>query len=86
MVKGRNITVPEAVIAEVYELPEEGARWIDRHVLLQDAVVLFQDPNEQLVCKGKGIHPTTLKQPWQELATIVQRYITCDRRQDVVKP
>jgi len=64
MVKGRNITVSEAVISKVSELPVEGTRCMDKHVLLQDTIAVFQDPDEQLVRKGKGIHPTYLRQPW----------------------
>lgn len=37
-----------------------------------------------MIHKGKGIKPTSLKEPWQELATIVHKYITCGGRQDVV--
>jgi len=35
---------------------------------------------------GKGIYPSALQQPWQELAVIIQRYITCDGQHDMVKP
>lgn len=69
--KGRNIIVSKAVIVEVSKLPAEGARWADKHVLLQVAIAVFQDPYEKLVRKGKEIHPIALKQPWKELATIV---------------
>lgn len=78
--------VSEVVIAEVTGLPAKGIKWTDKHVLLYNAVTVFLDPGEQLVRTGKGIHPSTLRQPWQELAVIVQRYITCDGQQDVVKP
>lgn len=70
-VKGRNITVSKVVIAEVSGLPAEGTIWMDKNVLLQDVFTVFQDPEEKLVRKGKGIHPTTLQQPWQELAAIM---------------
>lgn len=85
-VRGRNIIVSDAVISEVSILPAEGTRWTDKHVLLQDAIAVFQDEDEQLVHKGKWIHPTYLRKPWQELAIIIQRYITCDGNQDILKP
>lgn len=78
MVKFRNITVSKAIISEVTGLLAEGTRWTDKHVLLKDAVTVFEDPDEKLVRKGKRVHPTTLRQSWQKLETIVQRYITCD--------
>lgn len=64
MVKGRNISFSEVVIAEVSGILVEGIRWKNNPVLLEDIVAVFQDPDEQLVCKGKGIHPTTLRKPW----------------------
>jgi len=36
--EGRNIIVSEVVIVEVSRLPVEGTRWIDKHVLMQDAI------------------------------------------------
>jgi hypothetical protein len=36
--------------------------------------------------KGKGLNPSTLREPWKELARIIQRYITCDGRYDVIRP
>lgn len=46
--------VSEVVIVEVTRLPAEGKRWTNKHVLLQEGVIVFQDPDEQLVRKGKG--------------------------------
>lgn len=77
-IRGRNITIFEAVIAKVTRLPAEGTSWIDKHVFLYNAVTVFPDPSERLVRTGKAIHPSALRQPWKELAVIVQRYITCD--------
>lgn len=36
--------------------------------------------------KGKGVLPATLGEPWSELAKVVQSYITCEGRKDVVRP
>jgi len=41
MVKDRNITVSEVVIGEIFGLLIEGMRWMDKHVLLQDAIIVF---------------------------------------------
>jgi len=46
----------------------------------------FIEPGEELNKKGKGLNPSTLSEPWKELAGIVQRYITCDGRYDVIRP
>ena len=86
MVKGRRITVIDTVIAEVSGLPEEGNIWSQKHILLQDAVETFKDEGEQVMQKGKGIQPSSLAETWKELASIIQRYITCDGRRDVVRP
>ena len=86
MVKGRIITITDVVIAEVSGLPMEETIWSQKHVLLQDVVENFKDEGEQVVRKGKGIQPSSLAEPWRELASIIQRYITCDGRQVVVRP
>lgn len=85
-VRGRDLTVVEAVIAKVTRILTEGTKWTEKHILLHNVVVVFQDPNEKLARTGKGIHPSALRWPWQELEVIVQWYITCDGRWDVVKP
>jgi hypothetical protein len=36
--------------------------------------------------KGKGLNPSTLSEPWKELAGVIHRYITCDGRYDVIRP
>jgi hypothetical protein len=36
--------------------------------------------------KGKGLNPSTLREPWKELAGIIQWYITCDGQYDVIRP
>jgi hypothetical protein len=46
----------------------------------------FIDPGEELDKKGKGLNPNALSEPWRELAGVIQRYITCDGRYDVVRP
>ena len=86
MVKGKKITVINAIIAEVSGLPVEGTTWAQKHVSIQDVVETFKDEGEKLVRKGKGIQPSSLEEPWRELASIVQKYITCDERHDVVRP
>jgi len=76
------MSVSEEVLAEVTRILAEGAKWVDKCILLYNAIEAFQDPSEQLVRTRKGNHPSVLQQPWQELAVIVQRYITCDDRHD----
>jgi hypothetical protein len=49
-------------------------------------VEIFTDPREELDKKGKGLNPNTLKEPWKELAGVIQWYITCDGRYDVIRP
>lgn len=78
MVKGRRIIVSEAVIAEVFGVPAKGIVWPKNHIILQDMVDIFRDAGEELTRKGKGIQPSSLGEPWHELASVFQRYITCD--------
>ena len=47
---------------------------------------IFQDEGQSLTVKGKGVLPATLGEPWTELAKIVQSYITCEGRKDMVRP
>ena len=70
-VKGKSITVFEEVIAKVSRLPTEGIKWIEKHVQLHESGVVFKKLDEELISKGKGIHPASLKEPWRELETIV---------------
>ena len=54
--------------------------------MLKEAVEYFVDPREELDKKGKGLNPSTLSEPWKELAGVIQRYITCDAQYDVIRP
>ena len=47
--KGIIIPVSEEEIFEVFIIPMEGKKWNDKHVLIQEAVSVYQDPDEQLV-------------------------------------
>ena len=60
MVKGRRITVTDAVITKVTGLPTEGTTWAQKHVSIEDTVETFKDEGEQLVRKGKGFQPYSL--------------------------
>jgi len=86
IVRGRLIVVSDIVIAEVSGLPAVGPIWTHKKLRLQDAMATFWDEGQNLIVKGKGVHPSSLGQPWIELARVVQSYITCDRRKDVVRP
>lgn len=86
MVRGRQITVSDAMIAKVSRLPAEGPVWAGKQLKLQDAIKDFRDEGHELIKKGKGIRPSSLGEPWGELARIVQNYNTCDGRKDVVRP
>jgi hypothetical protein len=46
----------------------------------------FTEPGEEIEKKGKGLNPAALNEPWRELAGLIQRYITCDGRYNVVRP
>jgi len=86
MVRGRRIIVSDAVIAEVSGMLAKGEVWSKKNIMLHDAVEIFRDAGQELTKKGKGIQPSSLGEPWGELARFVHRYITCDGRQDVVRP
>jgi hypothetical protein len=49
-------------------------------------VETFTGPREELDKKGKGLNPSTLREPWKELAGIIQWYITCDGRYNIIRP
>jgi hypothetical protein len=54
--------------------------------MLKEVVEYFVEPGEELDKKGKGLNPSALSEPWRELEGVIQRYITCDGRYDVVRP
>jgi len=60
--------------------------WMLKKVRLRDAIKIFQDEGQKLIVKGKGVLLATLGELWIELARIIQSYITCDYREDVVRP
>jgi hypothetical protein len=86
MVRDIRIPVTLEIIAEVTGLPNSGIQWTGRYTTLKEAVESFVDPGEELDKKGKGLNPSTLSEPWKELAGVIQRYITCDGRYDVIRP
>jgi len=68
MVRGRKITVLDAVIAEVSGLPAEGPVWAGNRLKFHDAIEAFRDEGQELIKKGKGLRPSSLREPWGELA------------------
>ena len=47
-VNDRTIPVTEEIIAIVSGIPAQGERWVEKHLLLQEAIALYQDPDEPL--------------------------------------
>jgi hypothetical protein len=85
-VQGIRIPVTSEIIAEVTGLSNTGIQWTGKYTKLREAVESFTEMGEELDKKGKGLNPSTLSEPWKELAGIVQRYITCNGRYDVIRP
>jgi hypothetical protein len=86
VIRDIQIPVTEEIIVEVTGLPNEGTQWTGKYTTLKEVVESFAEPGEELDKKGKGLNPTALSEPWRELAGVIQRYITCDGRYDVVRP
>ena len=78
--------VTKEIIAEITGLPTSGPIWTIKKERLQKVIEIFQDEGQNLTMKGKGVLPATLGEPWSELAKVVQSYITCEGRKDVVRP
>lgn len=75
----------DTIISEVFGLPAVEPIWTHKKLKLQDAMATFRDEGQILIFKGKGLQPSSLGEPWMELARVVQSYITCDGRKDVVR-
>jgi hypothetical protein len=78
MVRGIRISVTPEILAEVTGLPNTGIQWTGRYTTLKEVVETFTDPGEELDKKGKGLNPSTLREPWKELVGVIQWYITYD--------
>jgi len=72
MVKGREIQVNEDILGEVIGLSIEREWWFEVHTSLHNPTPLFVNLGEELVRKGKGYNPNSLREPWKELVGIVQ--------------
>jgi hypothetical protein len=86
MVLDIQIPITEEIIEEVTSPPIEGIHWIEKYTTFKEVVESFIEPREELDKKGKGLNPTTLDKPWRELVGVIQMYITCDGRYEVVWP
>ena len=76
----------DAVITDVFGLPAAGPIWTHKKLRLQEAMNIFRDEGQTLNVKGTWVQLETLGEPWAELARVVQSYITCNGRKDVVRP
>ena len=85
-VRGRHIAVTDDIIAEVSGLPAVGPLWTLKKERLQKIIETFQVEGQNLTIKGKGVLLAALGEPRAELAKIIQSYITCEGRKDVVRP
>jgi hypothetical protein len=72
MVRGIQISITLEILEEVTCLPNMGIQWTGRYTTLKEAVETFTDPGEELDKKGKGLNPSTLREPWKELAGVIQ--------------
>jgi hypothetical protein len=79
VIRGIQISVIDAIIAEVIGLQNEGTQWTSKCTTLKEVVESFAEPGEEFDKKGKGLNLTALSESWRELVGVVQRYITCDR-------
>lgn len=65
------ITAIDTVIIDVSRLSAVGTIWTHKKVRLQDAMATFRDEGQNLIVKGKGVQPSSLGEPWMELARVV---------------
>ena len=40
-VKGRTIPITEGIIVEVFGIPVQGEIWVEKHILLREAIVVY---------------------------------------------
>jgi hypothetical protein len=85
-VQGIQIYVTLEIVAKVTGLPNIGIQWTGKYMKLREVVEPFTESGEELDKKGKVLNSSALSEPWKELAGIVQYYITCDGRYDVIRP
>ena len=55
IVRGRQITLSDEIIAEVSGIPVQGTIWMQKNLRLREAMKIFQDDGHTLVIKGKGV-------------------------------
>jgi hypothetical protein len=68
MVQGIQILVTSEILAEITGLPNTGIQWTGKYMKMREAVESFTELGEELDKKGKGLNPSTLSEPWKELA------------------
>ena len=61
---GRTIHVTEEIIAAVSRIPAQGERWEENNLLLREAIALYEDPDEPLERRARGISLASSHQPW----------------------
>ena len=85
-IRGRHIVVTDDIIAEVSGLLTTRTVWTLKKERLRNVVKFFQDEGQNLTIRGKAVLLVALGEPSTELARIIQSYITCEGRKDVVIP
>ena len=55
----------EDILEEVTGLLIKGEKWYEIHTSLENATLLFSNPSEELVRKGKGYKLNSLLEPWK---------------------
>lgn len=64
VVRGRQITVSDALIAEVSGLLAKGPVWARKRLKMHDAIEAFKDEGQEIIKKGKGVWSSSLGERW----------------------
>jgi hypothetical protein len=74
------LQVSEASIAAAARLPTDGEKWFKNQTITNAEINQFLKPEYQNPDWRKGIPRRWLKDEWDDLLKMVQKYITCEGR------
>jgi hypothetical protein len=78
------LSITKDFISQVTRLPQIGEKWFKKQYMDESARTLYINKSRKAHNWVHGVARSWIKSPWDELAYLIQKYVTCEGRFSLV--
>ena len=78
------LSISEEYISQVTGLPQTGEKWFKKQYMEEKSWTPYINKSRKVCNWVNGVSRSWLKSPWDEIAYLIQKYVTCEGRYSLI--